>query len=259
MKKHNLGLCAALFFLLIAAPFLGMWYSPSLSFKPNFPAIQPLEVRQQIFINFMIPKINFANNQILQTRTHILSLVKTRNEGQTLVYRDRAWLHETADIYGLTDFNINHPADIDALLSRVDAIPASLILAQAGNESGWGTSRFAVTVDNFFGQHCNVSGCGILPLNRGPGETFEVQKFKTVQSSIDDYLYNLNTNPSYTSFRNMRASLRANRQPLVGFRLAPFLENYSSLGERYVLMISAIIVNHNLMQYDEIPTGILNS
>ncbi len=244
--------------LLIAAPFLGMWYSPSIPFKPNFPAIQPLTARQQAFIVFMVPKINYANSETLKTRAQIINLVKTWQATGALSYTNRSWLHEIADVYQLTDFNINNANDISELLSRVDEVPASLILAQSGNESGWGASRFAVEADNFFGQHCNVAGCGIMPLDRGDTETFEVQKFDTVQDSIDDYLYNLNTNSSYQGLRDMRAELRAHNQPLVGFRLAPFLSNYSILGQQYVLMISAIIINHDLMQYDVIQDSILN-
>ena len=160
-------------------------------------------------------------------------------------------------IYQVPHFAISNPDSVKELLSRVDEVPASLVIAQAANESGWGASRFAVEADNFFGQHCYVSGCGIPPL-RVTDSSFEVQKFPNVQSAINDYLYNLNTNPSYANFRAMRAELRANSQPIAGFRLAPFLTNYSALGDQYSLIISSIIINHNLMQYDAISHEILD-
>ena len=40
---------------------------------------------------------------------------------------------------------------VNALLVRVDTVPASLALAQAAKESGWGTSRFAREGYNLFG------------------------------------------------------------------------------------------------------------
>ncbi len=50
------------------------------------------------------------------------------------------------------------------LLRRVDVIPVSLVLAQAANESVWGTSRFAVDGNNLFGQWCYEEGLQVLSL-----------------------------------------------------------------------------------------------
>lgn len=235
---------------MILVPFIGAYYSPAISFKPNFSAINPLAARQDAFIVFMVPKINYSNDEILQTRTQIQNILNLWQKNQSLSYSDRSWLREIAYVYQIPDFDLNNPDDTKELLTRVDEVPSSLVLAQAANESAWGASRLATQADNFFGQHCSVPGCGLVPLDRTSGDTFEVQKFNNVQNSIDNYLYNLNTNPSYATFRTMRAELRSHGEPLAGFRLAPFLVNYSTLGEQYVLMISSIIVNHNLMQYD---------
>lgn len=243
------------FFVLITMPFFGFWYSPSIPFKPNFPSISSLMARQQAFIVFMVPKINYANTQILTMRTQILNLVALLQNNKTLSYSKLSWLKEIADVYQVPHFSITNPASLTELLNRVDTIPTSLILAQAGNESGWGASRFAVNADNFFGVHCYVPGCGILPIGSNANIGFEVEKFNSAQESINDYLYNLNTNPAYTDFRNMRAELRAHNEPLTGFRLTPYLNNYSILGNRYVLRISSIIVSQNLMQYDAIDNG----
>ncbi len=255
---HNKYFVALFFLALFISPFLGYFYSPTIPFKPNFPAISPLIARQQAFILFMVPKINYANEQILETREQIQTLVANWQQNQMLTHANRNWLHEIADVYQMPEFDMSNSQDVNELLSRVDEVPSSLVLAQAANESGWGTSRFAIKADNFFGQHCNVAGCGMIPQGRSPGETFEVQTFPNVQSAINDYLYNLNTNPSYSGFRAMRAELRAHNEPLVGFRLAPYLTNYSILGNQYSLIISSIIINHNLMQYDALQDTVLN-
>lgn len=243
------------FLVLIAMPFFGVWYSPSIPFKPNFPAIGSLVARQQAFIGFMVPKINYANQQILTTRTQIINLIALLQANKTLTYSKLSWLKEIADVYQVPHFTPTNPASLTALLNRVDTIPTSLVLAQAGNESGWGASHFAVAADNFFGEHCYVAGCGILLFGSNASIGFEVEKFNNAQESINDYLYNLNTNPAYSTFRNMRAELRAHNEPLIGFRLAPYLTGYSILGYQYVLRISSIIVDQNLMQYDAIDNG----
>ena len=241
--------------VLMVMPFLGMWYSPSLPFKPDFPAISSFLARQQAFIMFMVPKINNANNEIFITRTQILNLLASQKNNTALSYSALSWLSEIADVYQVPNFEITNSASVSELLNRVDTIPTSLILAQAGDESGWGASRFAVDADNFFGEHCYVAGCGLLPIGSNASIGFEIEKFSTAQESINDYLYNLNTNPAYSGFRAMRAELRAHNEPLAGFRLAPFLTHYSILGNRYDLQISSIIVSQNLMQYDAANNG----
>lgn len=236
--------------VLFASFFLGANYSPSFQMKPDFSAIKSSSTRQKAFIGFLVPKINYANSEILETRAQIETLISNYKHTKSISVASRIWLHEIADVYAVVPFSLKNTRSVKKLLRRVDIVPPSLVLAQAANESGWGTSRFAVKADNFFGQHCHVKGCGLVPHKREKGTTFEVQKFPNVQSSVNQYLYNLNTNNAYTNLRVMRAELRRNDKPLVGIRLVPFLANYSILGEEYSLRISSIIVNHDLMQYD---------
>ena len=73
---------------------------------------------------------------------------------------------------------------INELILRVDVIPVSLALAQAANESAWGTSRFALEGNNVFGQWCYKKGCGIVPAERRSGATHEVKSFTSVERSV---------------------------------------------------------------------------
>jgi Bax protein len=238
--------------VVITMPFLGMWYSPAVPFKPNFAAISSLDERRVVFIRFMSKKVAYANQEVAATRTQLLSVLVEWQTTGALSRADRHWLHATAYVYQMPNFDIQRPADIHELLMRVDEVPASLVLAQAANESAWGTSRFAVMADNFFGQHCQIEGCGIVPLAGDSGHYFEVQRFKNVQDAINNYLYNLNTNDSYADFRTLRYHMRQQGQALDGHLLARQLGSYSELGDEYVLRIRSIIKNFGLKQYDAV-------
>ncbi len=255
MLKKNAILIAFLICLGIVMG-AGFFYSPSVPFKPSFASIQSLALRQQVFINFMVPKVENANDSVLATRQRILAILTEWQNDGLLSGADRYWLYTTAYVYQIPHFKIQNPVQVQELLSRVDEVPASLVLAQAANESGWGTSRFAKVADNFFGQHCFVSGCGISARDSLGKNHVEVQKFKNVQASVTDYIYNLNTNTSYQSFRALRAKMRTDNKPLAGFALVSQLGNYSILGEGYIILISNIIISHNLMQYDEIDSNV---
>ena len=151
-----------------------------------------------------------------------------------------------ANTYNIKHWNINQPHDWNMLLNRIDIVPTSMLLAQAANESAWGTSRFAQQGNNLFGQWCFSPGCGIVPKQRAAGRIYEVQKFPSVLASVQAYILNLNTNTHYQAFRQARAQLRTQGKPISGYALADGLRHYSQRGKAYVSDIRYIIVANQL-------------
>src|SRR3546814_12609314 len=122
--------------------------------------------------------------------------------GDSLSGRDQRWLDQLADRYGLDSVDANE------LLERVDVVPPGLALAQSIEESGWGTSRFAQSGNAVFGMWTWSAGSGLVPEDRPDGETYEVQRFRSLENSVAAYMRNLNTKTSYREFRDRRAALR---------------------------------------------------
>ncbi len=133
-----------------------------------------------------------------------------------------------------------------ALLRRLDVIPPALVLAQAANESGYGTSRFTLSGNNLFGEWTFKRGRGMIPLRRPAGEWYEVRRFASVYDSVKSYMRNLNSHAAYRLFRSRRAWLRAKGQPLLATDLARGLEQYSQRGRAYVEDIRTIIRRNQL-------------
>ncbi|ENM5926183.1 glucosaminidase domain-containing protein, partial [Vibrio mimicus] len=134
---------------------------------------------------------------------------------------------------------------IKEMLHRVDVIPEALVLTQAANESAWGTSRFAREANNYFGQWCYNSGCGLVPLERAPGATHEVAKFDSVQDSILGYFMNVNRNAAYQDLREIRFQLRQKKKNPIcdesAFAMSNGLLKYSERGEAYVQDLQAMM------------------
>ena len=122
-------------------------------------------------------------------------------------------------------------------------VPESLVLAQAAIESGWGTSRFALEGNNYFGQRCYREDCGISPREQQDGG-FGLARFSSVAASVD--MLNLNTHPEYQSFRQLRASRRASNLPVTGLALLQGLRAYSERGTAYIAEIEAMIRANDL-------------
>ena len=116
------------------------------SLPADLKQMRRADLRKITFIKSILPLILHANELIEQERLRILALRDEAALGRRLAPKDIAWLTDTADRYGLNSL------DFEVLLVRVDIIPPSLAIAQAAEESGWGTSRFAQEGNALFGQ-----------------------------------------------------------------------------------------------------------
>ncbi|AJQ93661.1 glucosaminidase domain-containing protein [Gynuella sunshinyii] len=218
---------------------------------PDFGAIPDVALKKQTFFEFMAPIVEQENLHILKLRTALLQLQKKMMQPNSRLSRyQQLWLNNIARKYESKFCQVLDPACLDDLLLRVDKIPASLVLAQAANESAWGTSRFARRGNNFFGQWCFVRGCGMVPSQRDEGFVHEVKVFKSVDYSVRAYLLNLNTNPAYKKLRKIRRQLRENSNIPDGTSLAVGLSNYSQRGQAYVQEIIHMIEYNNLKDYE---------
>lgn len=233
--------------------FIGIFfllYSSWVIAIPDFQAIKDSKQRQRTFFNYLLPYARSVNQSILQDRKKILTLQTYWQQNHYLSSADKNWLQQTAKSYHLKSFTIEKSNEWQKLIERVDIVPISLVLAQAANESAWGASRFAKQANNFFGQWCFKSGCGLVPKQRPKGSHYEVKKFSSPFAAIQQYMINLNTNNSYQLLRKLRKTLRKQHKTIAGYSLAKGLIHYSQRKEQYVRSIRLIIKRNKLSQYD---------
>ena len=215
---------------------------------PDFAAIRDTATKKREFFNYMLPMIRESNDKIRADRRDLLRIADKLKTGTTLDTSELDFIGGLQLYYRIRN-QYDLAATVDALLIRVDVVPASLVLAQAANESGWGTSRFARQANNMFGVWCFTEGCGLTPLARAEGLTHEVAKYDSVQESIDAYIRTLNTNSAYVELRDIRANSREMAEHFTGHELAEGLLRYSERGEDYVREIQMMIRVNDLHQY----------
>jgi Bax protein len=217
---------------------------------PDFASIPEVEVKKQAFFDFLQPFVDLQNARVQLQRERLLSIIGKIEREEDLARGERVFLRSLAMQYQMEGNDYRDPAFLNRLLRRVDILPPSLVLAQAANESAWGTSRFALEVNNFFGQWCYTQGCGVVPSRRGASARHEVKAFASVEEAVQAYFMNLNTFPSYLDLRLMRERLRAQEQPIDGLSLAEGLESYSERGEAYIRELQDIIRGNGLVEKD---------
>ena len=157
---------------------------------------------------------------------------------------ERVWLKRRFKEYKIED------QDLAKLKMRMDIIPVSIALAQAANESGWGTSRFALEGNALFGQW-TYSKKGISPKNKDPDQSHKILQFQILKASVRAYKNNLNTHRAYQEFREARARLKQENKQVTGLDLTKYLKRYASIGEKYVEILEAIIKNNSLTDFDK--------
>ena len=85
-------------------------------------------------------------------------------------------------------------------------VPISIIIAMAGIESAWGTSRFATEGNALFGVRTwSLDTVPHMKALGNPDASWGVKKYQTKCNSIKDMIRILNTHPAYEKFRLARA------------------------------------------------------
>jgi len=198
------------------------------------------KMKRELFIKIVLPLILDENQKIMDDRKKLFKiLAKNFN-----TVGEKVWLKRRFREYKIED------QDLSKLKIRMDIIPVSIALAQAANESGWGTSRFALEGNALFGQW-TWSKKGISPANKDPNKTHKILQFQILKASVRAYKNNINTHSAYKEFREVRAQLRQDDKQIVGLDLTKYLKNYAAIGEKYVSILENIIERNSLTDFDK--------
>jgi Bax protein len=210
---------------------------------------KPLPESHIKFIVNFYPNVKDVNKEIIEHRNKLIEY-KSDFTGTVASSRKLKRLNRIADEYRLTDSLFNDEltqeefnSRIDHLLKRVNIIPEKLIMAQAIIESGWGTSKYAKSINNYFGIHCHTPGCGEPP-SAIENPKFWVKSFPNIESCIEEYIWNLNTGFAFKDLRDIRLDLVNNNKPLTAYEIAKGLERYSEKGSEYITLVRSIVKNY---------------
>jgi Bax protein len=217
--------------------------------KPDFRSITDVKIKKKIFFEYIYGFVVKVNQEVLKRRIAIDVVLEKSSDDITL--DDTAFIDEMSVMYLKDHDSSNTLASAKILQDYVRVISPSLALAQAANESAWGTSRFATDANNYFGQWCFKTGCGLVPRKRSSGQAHEVRKFKSPEGSVRSYIRNLNTHRAYKELRKIRDSIYQKGKKASGLQLAKGLQSYSERGEEYVEELQSMIRVNKLLEFDK--------
>ena len=219
--------------------------------------IRVIDRRKRLFFRMILPLILTANESIQSERVRLLKIdaaMNARSGGESdMIPGNILWVKDLSAQYGVDPLedDLSMAELISFLKLRVAPIPASLALAQAVEESAWGTSRFAREGNALFGQWVWNEGKGIVPKKQRAGQAYSIRTFDTPLDSVRAYVRNLNTHWAYSSFREQRAEMLNSTKKMGGWALALTLERYSERGEGYVESLHTIMRVNHLQSLDD--------
>lgn len=214
-------------------------------FAINLPkdlAQYPTQVKCQTFIELILPEVVRLRDEVFSQREKLVLLVAKEQQGRSLSSEEQQYIQSLAQQYG------SKGGKAQDLLERVDIIPASLVLAQAILESGWGTSRFATEGNALYGEH--VSNASTKPYIKSKGGSAKVAKFDTIYEATKSYVGNLNSHRAYAELRKLRAQQRKRGEQPDGAEMAAGLLSYSEIGDKYVKSLRYLIRRYKLEDFD---------
>ncbi len=215
-------------------------------FPKDLDEIKSVKLKKETFIKIVLPLIVAENEKILDDRFKLNNITSKKDTTD----EQKQWLRQKFLEYKVKKMNI------EELKIKMDIIPASIALAQAAKESGWGTSRFALEGNAIFGQW-TWNGKGIEPLFKDKTKSHKILKFPILRASVKAYKNNLNTHKSYRKFREKRKVLRDQNKKINGLVLTKTLDNYAETGSEYTKILAQIIIQNKLMDFE--PVRLANS
>lgn len=210
------------------------------------PDLNQLAVNNKtdLFIRSLLTSVIKVNTDILAVRKEVKALALKSDKGKLLTTDEELWLQGIAISFH-TD-----PTNFQDLLTRIDILPVGLVMAQAIDESGWGTSHFAIVGNALYGQHLGKGSKGAFITT--PGGHVKVTSFDNLYHSTASYVHNLNTTKAYQDLRNERAAMRLRHGKITGYYLADALLGYSELGQHYVDTLKWLIKHYDLDDFNGI-------
>ena len=210
------------------------------------------------FVKTLLPLISYQNQNILLERSKLEDLRSSLIDHNTLTKTDLKFLNKISQKYRIVTTDKHKYDLVNELLKRVDIIPNSIVLAQAANESGWGTSRFATEFNALFGEYTYDYSDGVVPLLREEGEKHLVKTFASVDKSVQSYFNNLNSHYAYEDFRKVREMMRE-KNNFSNIKLLVEELNAYAADINYITTINAIIDANKLDKFDAFSYSINNS
>ena len=197
----------------------------------DFPDIQSLNRRNELFIRILAPLALKINEEILNERNTLLRLERHFKQTGALSESEQKKLETFAlkyDYFTRTKGAERITNQIKNLKQRIDSVPPSILIAAAAMESNWGTSRVAIEANSLYKEKVWYTDEGLEPLeNKDDGYRFKI--FPSLLEGMRSFARTFNSNINYRSAWMARDGFADRHGVVIGESIAYALSTSSNL------------------------------
>lgn len=179
----------------------------------DYASIENQTYRNELFIKMLMPIILKVNHEFEEERKNLEAIQLAFYQEKDFHELDCYYIDKLAKKYEIaTPYKDTRKyiALLEDLISRVDSVPPSILLATAAIYTDWGTSRVAIEANNLYKAQNWYTDDGLKPLSDDTDYTYKI--YDSLEDSIRDYILKVNKSVDYRSFWHARTSLREKQE-----------------------------------------------
>lgn len=206
------------------------------------------------FIRILLPLVLKVNENILAERTLIENINDKYNNNVALNEQDVKILEDKAakyDVFTRMKGDDRIATLLKGLLTNIDTVPPSIMIASAAIYTDWGTSRLAISANSLYLEEVWYTQEGLKPLDDEDAQ-YRYKVFDNLEDSIAAHALKMNSNINYEYLRVGRALSRKMKRPPYGEELAVHLM-YDNNMRNIIGLIDYTLVHYKLAKTDFFP------
>ncbi len=223
------------------------------NFPPDFNSITDEKEKASLFIKILAPMVLKTNEDIFAERQTLINIRNKFAQNSKLNQKDIQTLEALAEKYDVfTRLKDDERTQYltEELFTKIDIIPASILITAAALQTNWGTSRIVEEANSLYKTLNWYSEEGLKPIGEKEDNSYRIKTYPDIYRSIQEFALNLNSNVDFRSFRDFRLSHRKINPILTGTMLSPYVFLISNL-QNYAGIFDYTLMYYELLEIDK--------
>ncbi|MBQ8481850.1 MAG: glucosaminidase domain-containing protein [Alphaproteobacteria bacterium] len=212
------------------------------------------KAKHRTFIRILLPLVLKVNEAISAERALIENINNKYINNVPLNENDLKVLEEKAvkyDVFTRMKGDTRTALLLEGLLTNIDVLPPSIMIASAAAYTDWGTSRLAMQANSLYLEEVWYTDEGLKPLNDENAD-YRYKIFSSLEESIAAHALKINSHINYDYFRVGRKLGRDINRPPYGEQLTVHFLHDNNM--RNILgLIDYTLVHYGLAKTDYFP------
>ncbi|MBR1601100.1 MAG: glucosaminidase domain-containing protein [Alphaproteobacteria bacterium] len=212
------------------------------------------KAKHRTFIRILLPLVLKVNEAIAAERALIENINDKYTNNMELSADDLRILEEKAkkyDVFTRMQGDTRTALLLKGLLTNIDVLPPSIMIASAAAYTDWGTSRLVRQAHSLYLEEVWYTDDGLKPLDDENAD-YRYKTYSSLEKSIEAHALKMNSHVNYDYFRVGRALSRDINRPPYGEQLTVHLLHDNNM-RNIMGLIDYTIVHYGLAKTDYFP------